>query len=173
MRRERRKSNPIPATPYPSSPSKPLLSSQSRNRRSSLSSFSLGGKASGSSESVKSVTFLSPFPTQSSEPVSTIFSSSPGTIGSPTTRSTPLPGASDPLATSYLDAKVGFSGDKEDEMELDPPVELEESVEDTQHDRFTKHRGSIAASVDSGDGRSRRPSLASAYSSSEKLGLGA
>ncbi len=60
-------------------------------------------------------------------------------------------------------------------MELDPPAELSEGVmrdipgSREVDDRFTKHRGSIAASIESEEGWTRRPSLTSAFNSSEKL----
>lgn len=125
-------------------------------------------------DSVKSVSFLSPFPTPSAGSPATTFSTSPGVISmSAMPETTPMPGVNNPSATSYLDSKVGVA--PEEKMELDPPVELHQGLDDVQGgprgDRFTKHRGSIAASVDSEDGRSRRPSLASPHTSSENLSL--
>ena len=61
-------------------------------------------------------------------------------------------------------------------MEMDAPAELQEGERDIPHgtqlyDQFSRHRGSIAASLDSEDGWTRRPSLTSARYSSDRLSL--
>ena len=80
----------------------------------------------------------------------------------------PLNGAN--IATSYLDAEANQAGaievaKKEDSMEHDSSAELHE----ISHHGFMKHRGSRAASVDSEEGWTRRPSLTSAFNSLERL----
>ena len=159
MRRERRSHHSHLASP---SPGRSLLSSQSRLGRPSPSN---GGKPSGSVESAKSVSFLSPFPSsRQTESTTTIFSTSPSAIStSPMTLDAPLNGAN--IATSYLDAEANQAGAIEVAKKEDSSAELHE----ISHHGFMKHRGSRAASVDSEEGWTRRPSLTSAFNSLERL----
>ena len=180
MRKERRNHNRGPIAPLSASPNKSPLFSHLGLHRSTLSS---GGKTTGSTDSAKSVSFLSPTLSQPSVESSPRFlSASPAAIvKSPPAFPTPTLASSNSNVESYLDAKIvdaatGTVPAQKDEMELDPPAELQEGARDVpnasqSYDQFTRHRGSVAASVDSEEGWTRRPSLASAYDSSDKLSL--
>ena len=169
LRKEKRKS----ASRLPSSFNKSVDSARSHEQHAHASNASLGGLAGESSDASKSVSFLNPFPSQSTELLSTVFSTSPSHLSASPAAAEPSRDTSDPV--TYLEISDDTKKDKmEDEMELDLSAGRNEGDLDiigrglVSDERFSKHRGSIAATVSSEDVWSRRTSLADIYHGSER-----